>query len=135
MNECHAQTHRPREDSRMVLSCASCKYALCTTYDTLISGPFKEKRRKPLSLHSLKQVKEPARLPYCYYHNSTRCFSWGDKLDPGIQKSSNTENPLRSCNTGVIPLKKAVGGWAQQIAVLEPGKAHSPKWLQVQLTP
>ena len=62
----------PKVDSRMALSCASCKYTLCTAYDTLISGPFIEKRRRPLSLPSLKQVEEPARLPYCYYHNSTR---------------------------------------------------------------
>ena len=42
-------------DSRMAPSCASCKYTVCTAYDTLISGSFWEKRKRRLSLpHSSK---------------------------------------------------------------------------------
>ena len=89
----------------------------CVEYDTLISGPFNEKRRKPLSLHSLKQVKEPARLPYCYYHNNTRFFSRGDELDPGIRKSSNQKTLLEHIVAEVIPLYKRLweGGHNKQL--------------------
>ena len=90
-------------------TCSSVRY---TDY-----GAIHREEEEAASVISLKQVKEPARLPYCYYHNSTRCFSWGDELDPGIQKSSNIENPMPSLLSRIIVCQKPHEreGWAGRV--------------------
>ena len=81
----------PREDSRMVLSCASCKYTLCTAYDTLISGPFYSEKRRTRYRPLPQASKRNQRLPYCYHRNTRVHFYSGTESGTQVTRRFTTK--------------------------------------------
>ena len=81
----------PKVDNRMVLSCASCKYTLCTAYDTLISGPFYSEKRRTRYRPLPQASKRNQKLPYCYHRNTRVHFYSGTESGTQVTRRFTTK--------------------------------------------